>query len=683
MLHMTRISKVLVRQLKVARQYTNPPTLSATQAIEQHVRSGARVLIGSGAAEPQHLVEELCLHASTKNLSDIQLVHLMTLGTAPYANEATSSHVRHNAFFIGANVRNAVRSGMADYTPCRLWDIPTFFRTQRLPIDGVIVQCAPPRDGFISLGVSVDILKSGIESANFVLAQVNPNMPWTIGDSLIPVSSIDAFVEHEEPLCELQPPALDIPALWIGKYVANLVPNGACLQLGIGGIPDAVLAALKGKRDLGIHTEMISDGVLDLIDLGVVNGSKKNINPGAIVTSFCMGTRRLYDTVHDNPLFQFRPTEYTNDPFIISQHDNMISINSALGVDLTGQVAADSLGHRFYSGVGGQVDFVRGALRSKGGRSVIALPSTAKHGETSRITLALASGTGVVTPRADVDFVVTEYGIASLRAKTVCERAIALIQLAHPKFREQLMQEAMNHGLIDTGHILPAGHDESSRYDIDLEGECEFVIDAESKNDSRTIRLHYRPLKPSDERNLKDLFYRLPPESAAASFGLPVRNLTERQFQQLVSIDSANSVAVAFFAPEVTTRHGVNQQPRDRLIAVARYEHHHRKGLDHVPATVVVDKAYQGNGIGAYAIAYLASIAKKRDIFGFEVMEVPGDTQMERILSRVFESVDVQPRCENQDANTAEAVNVPSADGRTRLRVDLDCMTAAYASRFT
>jgi acyl-CoA hydrolase len=461
--------------------------ISAKKAVAP-IGSGQRIFVGSGAGEPQHLVEALSEHG--KSLSDTEVLHLMTLGSAPYAETGKESVLRHHALFIGSNVRSDVKAGMADYTPCFLSEVPELFKSKRLALDAALIQVSPPKGGYCSLGIAVDVVKAAVKSASYVVAQVNPRMPWTNGASRIKVSAIDAFVKKEESLCELPISEPTASSLWIGKYVASLIEDGSTLQLGIGSIPDAVLASLYGKKDLGVHTEMISDGVLPLIEKGVVNGKQKTLHPRKIITSFCLGTKKLYDAVERNPRFEFRPTEYVNDPGVIAQNDRMISVNSALQVDLTGQVAADSLGNTFYSGVGGQVDFVRGATRSKGGRSIIALPATAKGGKISRISVCLSPGTGVVTSRADIDFVVTEFGIASLKGKTIRERAIALIQIAHPRFRMELAEQAKKAGYIDQGHILPQNE---SRYEVGLE----------AKKDFNGMQVFFRPIKPTDVRKLR------------------------------------------------------------------------------------------------------------------------------------------------------------------------------------
>jgi len=422
----------------------------------QRVRAGQRVFVGSGAAEPQLLVS--ALQERKSDLAGTEIVHIMTLGAAPYAGLQAGSSFRHNALFIGANVRAAVCAGRADYTPVFLSEIPRLFRSGRLPLDVALIQVSPPdAHGFCSYGVSVDVVKAAAESAGLVIAQVNPLMPRTLGDSFIHVDQIPHLIEGPEPLLESLPAAPDPVHREIGRHIASLIEDGSTLQLGIGAIPNAVLQYLGEKRNLGVHTEMFSDGVIDLIEAGVINGSAKRVEPGKVVSSFCMGSRRLYDYVDDNPRFEFRSVEFTNDPFVISQNDRMVAINSALEVDLTGQVCADSLGSKFYSGIGGQVDFIRGAARSHGGKPIIALPSTAHGGTISRIAPVLQEGAGVVTTRGDVHYVVTEYGVADLWGRTVRERALALIRIAHPDFRETLLAEAKRRHLLDADAEVPEG----------------------------------------------------------------------------------------------------------------------------------------------------------------------------------------------------------------------------------
>ncbi len=422
---------------------------SAASAVAPIV-SGQRVFVGSNCAEPQTLVAALTAHAD--GLVAAEIVHIMTLGQAPYSEARFEKQFRHNAFFIGANVREAVNACRADYTPMFLSEIPALFRSGQLPIDVALIMVSPPDvHGYCSLGISVDVVKAAVESAPLVIAEVNHRMPRTLGDSLLHVSEIDSFVESDCPLLELPLPCQTETTMRIGRHIANLIEDGSTLQMGIGAIPDATLACLTDKRDLGIHTEMFSDGLLSLVAAGVVTGRRKTLFPGKIITSFCMGSCALYDFVDDNPSVEFHPSEVVNDPFIISQNDKMVAINGAIEIDLTGQVCADSIGERFYSGIGGQVDFLRGAARSRGGKPIVALPSTANLPDgtkVSRIALNLMPGAGVVTSRGDVHYVVTEWGVAFLHGKSIRERALSLIAIAHPDFRDALKKAARERHLI-------------------------------------------------------------------------------------------------------------------------------------------------------------------------------------------------------------------------------------------
>src|SRR6185503_13396814 len=390
-------------------------SVDARQAVAG-IRRGSRVFVGSGCAEPVLLVTAL---GERDDLADVEVLHIMTIGQAPYARAAQAGRFRHNAFFIGSNVREAVASGQADYTPVFLSEIPSLFRSRRLPLDVALISTTPPdAHGYCSLGVSVDVVKSAVEAAEVVVAEVNPTMPRTHGAGFLHVDDIDFFVANPAPILEIPIPQSDEVSTRIGRFCADLVPHGATLQLGIGEIPNAVLAALKGKTDLGLHSEMISDGVVDLIESGAITCRKKTLHPGKAVISFCMRSWRLYDLVNDNPFFEFLPTEFVNDPFVIARNDRMISINSALQVDLTGQVCADSIGTRFYSGIGGQVDFIRGAARSREGRSILALPSTAKNGTLSRIVPVLTERTRMITTKNNVHTIVTEHDVAELKGRT-------------------------------------------------------------------------------------------------------------------------------------------------------------------------------------------------------------------------------------------------------------------------
>ncbi len=366
-------------------------------------------------------------------------MHLLTMGASPYCVPDMAPHFRHNALFVGGNVREAVNDGRADYTPIFLGEVEALFESGEMPIDVAFIQVSPPDShGYCSFGVGVDCTLTAAKCARYVVAQVNGNMPRTYGDSFIHVSEIDAIVELSRPLCELKVQPSSELFRAIGGRVASLIEDGAVLQCGIGGIPDAVLPNLMDRKDLGVHTELLSDNIIPLIEAGVVNGQRKNWKPRKVILGFVLGTRKLFEFIDENPIFEFHPSAYTNDPFRIAQNDRMVAINSAIEVDLTGQVCAESIGSHFYSGFGGQLDFIRGSARSKYGKPIIALPATAKNDTVSRIVPRLADGAGVLTTRADVHYVVTEYGIAYLHGRTIRQRAESLIQVAHPKFRDEL-----------------------------------------------------------------------------------------------------------------------------------------------------------------------------------------------------------------------------------------------------
>ena len=403
------------------------------------VRCGSRVYIQPGCAEPEALVEALMRRAP--ELYDVEIVHMMTMGCAPYVAPQMAGHFRHNAMFIGGNVREAVNDGRADYTPIHLNEIEALFESGAMPIDVALIEVSPPDShGFCSFGVGVDTTLTAAKCARYVVAQVNDYMPRTYGDSFIHVSDMDAVVESSRSLCELKKPGVTDMHVSIARNVAGLIEDGAVLQTGVGGIPDAVLPFLGDRKDLGVHSELVSEGVIPLIENGVITGARKNYKPRKIIVGFALGTRRFFEFVDNNPIFEFHPTAYTNDPALIARNDNMVAINSALEVDLTGQVCSDSIGNQFYSGIGGQVDFLRGASRSKGGKPIIAISSTAKNGTISRIVPMLSPGAGVVTSRGLVRYVVTEHGVAYLHGKSIRERARALIQIAEPKFRAELYE---------------------------------------------------------------------------------------------------------------------------------------------------------------------------------------------------------------------------------------------------
>ncbi|MCL4870240.1 MAG: 4-hydroxybutyrate CoA-transferase [Anaerolineae bacterium] len=413
----------------------------------QTILPGHRVYLGGGAGVPMQLVQGLVDRAP--DLRRVELTHILTFAPAPYAQPQFQDHIRVNALFIGSNVRRAVQEGRADFTPVFLSEIPGLFRTGVLPLNVALISVTPPDEhGFCSFGVEVGTTKPAAEAARMVIAEVNQQMPRTLGDSFIHVSQLDHIVEVDYPLPEAPQGGSTPEHLQIGQHIAGLIPDGATLQMGIGSIPDAVLQCLGNHRDLGIHTELFSDGVIELVEKGVITCGRKTFHPGKIVAGFLFGTQKLYNFVNNNPLIEMRSTDYVNDPFNIAQNARMVAINSALQIDLTGQVCADSIGAKMYSGAGGQVDFIRGAARSKGGLPIIACLSTAQDGAISRIVPTLYEGSGVVTTRNDVHWVVTEFGVASLHGKTLRQRAQSLIRIAHPDFRDELTCAARKLGYL-------------------------------------------------------------------------------------------------------------------------------------------------------------------------------------------------------------------------------------------
>ncbi len=414
--------------------------VSAEDAVKV-IESGQRVYVGGGSGAPQVLLNALVNRAN--ELRAVEMVHVLIFGSAPHLQPEYAASFRHRALFIGDNARAAVQSGRADFMPIFLSEIPGLFRNGALPLDVALIQVSPPDEhGFCSFGCEVGCTKPAAQSAKIVIAEVNRRMPRVLGDSFIHVSKLTYTVQVDYPLPEALQGGTSPVHQMIGKIIAEMIPDGATLQLGLGSIPDAVLAQVGDKKDLGVHTELFSDGVIDLVHRGVITNEKKTLHPGKIVAGFLFGSQRLYDFANDNAIIELHPSDYVNDPFIIAQNDNMISINSALEVDLTGQVCADSIGPAIYSGIGGQLDFVRGAARSRGGKPIIALPASAKEGKLSRIVLQLKPGAGVVTSRGDVHYIVTEHGVAYLYGKSLRERVRAMIDIAAPQFREELEKYA-------------------------------------------------------------------------------------------------------------------------------------------------------------------------------------------------------------------------------------------------
>jgi acyl-CoA hydrolase/GNAT superfamily N-acetyltransferase len=537
------------------------------------------------------LVNALVEHGTHLTHNDI--VHILTLGPAPYAAPELAHRFRHTAFFIGANVRKAVQEGRADFIPVFLSEVPQLIRARRVRIDVALIQVSPPdARGYVSLGVSVDVVRSAVDSAALVIAEVNPNMPRTHGDSFVDVRRIHHFVEVDEPLLERPREPADEVTTEIGRHIARLVPNGATLQLGIGKIPDAVLASLKEHRDLGIHTEMMSDGIMHLAEEGVINGRKKTLLKEKMVASFMMGSRELYAWAHDHPQIEMRPSDYTNDPFNIARNDRMVAVNSALAVDLTGQVAADTVNGAFFSGIGGQVDFIRGAARSKGGRPIIAMPSTAKKGTLSRITPCFEAGSGVVTSRGDVRYVVTEYGIADLWGRSIRERAMALIAIAHPDFRSELLAAAKErrYSFPETTAPRPAFPWEQERVEHLPSG----------------VDVTIRPVRITDERGIQELLRRLSNEAFYKGFWAQKLTEPSDEVRELIDLDSDQSTGLVAVAPT-----------GDEVIGVSRYD------VD--PATRLADLAmvvrddWQGKGVASVLMRHMKDIALSRGLAGFDL----------------------------------------------------------------
>jgi 4-hydroxybutyrate CoA-transferase len=416
---------------------------TAEQAVRS-IRGGMRLFLTGNCSVPQQVMAALVEYAPGFE-EPVEIVQVLTIGSADYVAPGMEKYLRVNTTFISANVRKAVNEGRADFTPCFLSEIPGLFRNGILPLDVALIHVSPPDEhGFCSFGVEVGVTKTAAASARIVIAEVNDRMPRTLGDSFIHVSKLTHIVPVSYPVPEHRMGEITDVEKEIGGSCAGLIEDGSTMQMGIGGIPDAVLTFLGSKKDLGIHTELFSDGVIDLVDRGIINNERKTLHPGKIVAGFMLGTQRLYDFVHDNPIVELHPTEYVNDPFRIAQNERMVAINSAIEIDLTGQVCADSIGPRLYSGVGGQVDFIYGASRSKGGKPIIGMPSSAeiKGRLVSKIVPMLNHGAGVVTTRNHVRYVVTEFGIADLYGKTIRQRARALIEVAHPQFREELEKAA-------------------------------------------------------------------------------------------------------------------------------------------------------------------------------------------------------------------------------------------------
>ena len=594
--------------------------VSAGEAVRE-INPGARVFIGSACGEPQGLVRAMVDYGH--GLADTELLHVLTLGVAPYTDPKYAENFRANAFFIGNSVRDAVNQARADYTPMFLSYVPELFRSRRIPVDVALIMVSPPDEtGMCSLGVSVDITKAGTQAAKMVIAQVNRKMPRTLGDTFIHVNDIDYFAEHDEELLEWPFKSHgDEVTKRIADHIARLVPDGATLQLGIGSIPDAVASLLTEKNDLGIHTEMFSDGVMKLAKSGVVTGKHKTLHPNKIVGSFAAGSKDLFDFIDNNPMFEMHPSDYTNSPFTIAKHENMIAINSALEVDLTGQVCADSLGHELYSGMGGHADFIRGSALAPHGKPIIALPSIAHtpDGVRSRIVASLREGAGVVTTRGDVHYVVTEYGVAYLHGRTVRERAMSLISIAHPDFRGELLHAAKRRHLVYANQIMPST---GKTYPSELE----------SRNELRDgTEVFLRPIRPEDEPMMKDMFYSFSQQTVYLRFHHTLKALPHNRLQVFCNVDYDTEIALIAL---------VGEPSEEEVVGTARYMTDAAK--ESAELAFVVRDDWQRKGLGTILFNRLIETAKNEGIRHFTADVLVENSGMLKIFHRSGMDIETQ-----------------------------------------
>lgn len=587
--------------------------VDAQEAVSKIMR-GSRVFIGTGCGEPQHLIRAM---VKDLQLQDIMVYQMLSSTLSQYVDdESFTRRFSLKLFFISQSMRKAAFEGKIDYIPEYLSQIPRLFASHRIGLDAALVQVSPPdKFGYCSLGVSVDITRSAVEHSAVVIAQVNPRMPRTWGDSFVHVDDIDWLVPHEEPLVEALPSIKDNEvSRRIGLYISQLVDDGSTLQIGFGNLPNAILKYLDGKKDLGIHTQLITDGLLPLFEKNVITNKKKNFLPGRVVTSLCMGSEKIYRYVDDNPIFYFRSSEFVNDPTVIARNDNLISISSALEVDLTGQVCSDSMGYHFYSGIGDQVDFLRGSSMSKGGFSIIALPSTAQNGKVSRIVSHLSEGAGVATTRGDVNFVITEYGIAELKGKGIYQRVMELAQIAHPKFREELIEVAKKHHYIFADQLPPTTDDllflEGYKYTLELK-------------DGKVVE--FRPLLPSDEFSYRNFFYSLQEKTIYMRYFYKMRTFSHEVVQkQWYSVDYHKNMSIIGL---------VQKGGHKEIMAIGSYA---QDSDDRAEVAFVVREDFQKKGIASYLIEILEKIAKENHYSGFCATVLRENSSMIHVFKNRF-----------------------------------------------
>ncbi len=592
--------------------------VSAEEAVSK-IKNGSRVFIGTGCGEPQHLIKAM---VNDSTIQDILIYQMLSSTFSRYIDdESFRRRFSLKLFFISASMRKAAFEGKIDYIPVYLSQIPRLFASQRIGLDVAVVQVSPPdKFGYCSLGVSVDITRSGLENARLVIAQVNPLMPRTWGDSFVHVDEIDWLVPFEEPLVEMVPAEKDNEiARRIGHFVSQLVDDGATLQMGFGHLPHAIMQYLDTKKDLGLHTQLITDGLLPLFEKNVITNKKKTLLPGRVVASLCMGSKKLYDYVDNNPAFYFRSSEFVNDPTVIARNDHLVSISSALEVDLTGQICSDSMGYLFYSGIGDQVDFLRGSSMSEGGFSIVALPSTAQNGAVSRIVSHLSEGAGVATTRGDVNFVITEYGIAELQGKSIYQRVMELAQIAHPKFREQLINVAKKHHYIFADQLPPSTEDL-----IFLEG---YKSTFKLKNGKTA---EFRPLLPSDEIGYRNFFYSLQEKTIYMRFFYRMRSFSHEVVQKhWSSVDYRNNMSIIGL---------VQKEGHKEIIAIGTYAYNREQVAE---IAFVVREDYQGMGIASYLLAVLEQIAKENNYTRFLASVLRENSAMIQVFKKRYPNLKI------------------------------------------
>ena len=593
-----------------------PEKFPVEERIFRTIHPGNRIFIGTGCGEPQYLVQSLINYVQShpKALFDAELFQVWTLGVAPYGDAKFKDIFRYNSFFIGNNTRKAVNQGLADYTPVFLSQVPALFQKKLVLVDVALIQTSLPDDhGFMSLGISVDIVKAATENASLVIAQVNSRMPRVLGETFINIKDVDFIIPHDEPLLEFRDTISDEIAQKIGTHVARIVQDGDTIQVGYGSIPNAILAHLGNKEHLGVHTELLTDGIVDLMQRRVVDNSLKELNRGKTVAAFCMGTRETYEYLHDNPAIEFRPVNYTNNPTVLARQKNMTAINSALEIDLSGQATAESIGRTFYSGIGGQADFMRGAILSPGGKTILAMQATAEEGRVSRIVPFLREGAGVTLSRGDIHYVVTEYGIAYLHGKNIRERAMELIAIADPRFRQGLIDEAKERRLIYSDQAFIPG------------SKGVYPSELESYRTTKTgLRLLLRPVKMSDEHLLKDFFYSLSNDSMYRRFISSRTDMHHERLQPFVVID---------YTKEMVILAVLQEQEKEVIVGMAQYL------IDETSHTAevafVVRDDHQGKGIGAELLTYVTYLARKSGLLGFAASVLIDNRQMIQLFEKM------------------------------------------------